>query len=241
MDVDYQAFPLSQLEVLLQQRKIYYYDNVSIIKKIEDKTPRSIDWDEISMQLRRNYVFHESCHFISRELSQKNFKKEIPEPILMTILEESFSNACELMAVRDVDDAVHAAFFEFSSYIVHFEAQHVINELVSEMGFDKVFQWIMLSYVHSNFLIQSLDENRVLRMLKFLGITSSAKVSKELKSLSKVAFQLNPDFLNATTGFYLKYNLISKTPQQIQKIDFMSLLESDGRYRQMFFDLSQMN
>lgn len=234
VDPDYLVFPLSQLDVLLQQRKIYFYDNVSIIKKIETKIPKTIDWDEISAQLRRNFVFHESCHVVSRAVSKKYFANSIT----LTILEESFSNTCELLAVKDVDDAVHAAFFEFSSYIVHFELKTLINELVQEIGFEKVFQWTLLTYMHTNFLVKSLDDKRVSRLFQYLGITPSAAVAKRLKSLSKVAFQLNPDFLNATTGFYLKYNLIEDTPQNIQKIDFMSQLENDSRYLQFFSELS---
>ena len=243
MNSDYAVFPLSQLDVLLVQRKMYFYDNVSILKKIESKTPRTIDWDEISAQLRRNYLFHESCHFVSRAVTQKYPIKnaDLTTPIVVTMLEESFSNACELLAVKDVEDAVHAVFFEFSSYIVHFETKSLIKKLISEIGFEKLFQWTMLSYLHSNFLVESINEQQTNSMLKFLGITASGAVIKKLKSLAKIAFQLNPEFLNATTGFYLKYNLISKSPNEIRKIDFMAHLESTKQYRQMYSELSQFN
>jgi hypothetical protein len=234
------VFPLSQLDILQEKRKIYFYDNVSIIKKIESKIPNLVIWEEISAQLRRNFVFHESCHFVSRSAFLAKFKDELPPLAIKIFIEESFSNACELVAVKDVKDGVHAAFFEFNSYIVHFEAQELISQVIDELGFDKTFQWIWLSYLHCNFLMDRLSDKSFSRLLSFLRISDRPTLVKKLKSLNRIALQLNPDFLNSTTSFYLKYNLISKKIDEIKKIDFMEIIENDDRFGQLFSELSSL-
>lgn len=238
LDPDFLALPLSQLETLLEQKKILYTDNVSSLEKIEKRMPQSTLWDEVYDNLKRNFVFHESCHAVARSQSLKTFGALSGDARLIQVLiEESFANTCELLGIADADDAAHEIFYEFNSYIFVYEIRPLIADLQKQIGFDELFKAVWLAYLHSNFLFNRLDDKNFKRVAMYLHIEQNAELAKKLKSLLRIAFELNPRFKEVTTGFYLRYTGFTKPKQNINEIDFMKVLESDSRYEKYFSSL----
>ncbi len=236
----YIALGLSQLNTILQTKKIPYSDNLTILTEIEKMRPQTITWDEISDNLKRNYVFHESCHCVSKTISDQIFLTETDQPsqVLRLLIEESFSNTCELLANKDVDQSAHRIFFELNSYIYISEDRQHLNELIKDFGFEFSFQWILFSYLYSNFLYEQMNDNDFNRILKYLipqqteliKLKQDSKKIKKLRAILKIAFDLNLRFRENTTGFFLKMLGFKKIEKSHTKIDFMSILEKDSRY-----------
>ncbi len=242
------ALPLGQLEHFLNTKKIYYIDNVSVLKNVEAKNPNQISWDSLSSHLKRNMIFHESSHFLARFHFEKKLSLEKPSDlqnrkpsVLQIILEESFANTCELFAIKDVHDNIHKHFYEFNSYIFHFEQKSMIRDLISQLGFEKVFQWAMLSFAFSNFLYESLHERDFQKMADFVVLPSntSPQMIKHLKYLNRLAFELNPDFKNATTAFYLKHLGYGDALQSLRNHKFMNDLTVGSPVKGAIIALSQ--
>ena len=74
---DFQAFPFSQLESILQKKSIPFFKNVGVLEKLTCKLKDQFFWDDVSDSLKRNYVFHESCHAVAR-IEIHNFKSHLP-------------------------------------------------------------------------------------------------------------------------------------------------------------------
>ncbi len=235
-DTDYLALPLSLLETWLEQKRIFYTDNVSTLVKIESRIPQSTLWDEVYDNLKRNFVFHESCHAVARTRSADMFGALSGDPRLIQVLiEESFANTCELLGIAHVEDASHEVFYEFNSYIFIYEIRPLIAELSMQLGFQNVFKMVWLTYLQSNFLYDRLDDKNFKRAAAFLRIPlNDSQTAKKLKSLLRVCFELNPRFKEVTTGFYLRYAGLVKAKRNINEIDFMKLLEADSRYSDYF-------
>ncbi len=90
----YLALPLAQLESLIEKKKVPLFDNVTALREIESQIPQTSLWDEVVDNLKRNYVFHESCHAIFRTESGKVFPNSMDGElrIVKILLEESFAN-----------------------------------------------------------------------------------------------------------------------------------------------------
>lgn len=238
---DYVALPLSQLEVMLQQKIIYYTDNVSVLKKIEERIPQTTLWDEVYDNLKRNFLFHESCHAVAKSVSEAYFQ-DGRNLLLLALLEESFANTCELLAVMDVNDRAHKDFYEFNSYAFVYEARSLMLELEKKFSMTTLFQFMHLCYLHANFLETDLQDKNFQRVLRYVSIDvkmhAHAEI-KKLKNLSRIAFELNPRFIHVTTRFYLRYAGLLGTHQNDRKIDFMSLLESEPRFKTYLLALSE--
>lgn len=233
--------PLGQLEMFLSSKKIFYFDNVKVLKGVELKAPKLIAWDSLAVHLKRNMIFHESCHFLARHEFEKNQKLKSKIPVLQIIFEESFANSCELLAIKDVDDQLHKFFFEFNSYIYVPEVRNLIHDLTDLIGFETVFRWVMISYIYSNFLYDSIPEKDLSRILKIIGLDQKVHASllKQLKALSKITFLLNPEFKTATTAFYLTYHGYSNGLNDLTSLDFISEIENSSSYKETLYHLSR--
>lgn len=236
-DTDYLALPLSQLENMLKQKKIFYSDNVSTLLKIESHIPQSTVWDEVYDNLKRNFVFHESCHAVARTRFVEVFGSlSGDQRLIQALIEESFANTCELLGISFVEDVTHEIFYEFNSYIFIYEVKPLIAELQNKIGFEKLFKMVWLTYLHSNFLFNRLDDKNYKRLVAYLqwSVGVEPDVTKKLKSLLRVAFELNPRFKEVTTAFYLRYAGLVNGRTHINEVDFMKALESDSRYQDYF-------
>lgn len=248
-NASYVALPLSQLDHLLQTKKIPYFDNVSILQEIEQKIPKSTNWDEVVDNLKKNYLFHESCHAVARTSAQKIFTtNDSPlTQIVRQMIEESFANSCELIGIIDAEDAAHRIFYEANSYIFVYDMKPHLKNLVQEHGVDFVIQFMIFCYLYSNFLFDSLNDQSLDRILKLLkpdsndltALKKNTSALKKIRAASRIAFELNPRFRQVTTGFYLRWASLNPQQKDLTRFDFMPLIESDQRMLKLIHSLSK--
>ena len=238
---DYLALGLTQLENILSAKKIPYFDNISILKKVEKNIPETTMWDEVIDNLKKNNVFHESCHAVARVEALKTLKVDANQDykVLRLLLEESFANTCELLGIIDVQDSAQKIFYEISSYIYVYEARTHLLSAVKELGLQSVMKIFILSYLHSNFLYDNLSEKEFFRISRYAldGKALEIKSSKNLKALVRISFELNPRFRTLTTGFFMRLQGVKGHPESLTDFDFMSLLEKDPSYKKFLNEL----
>lgn len=240
----YEILPLVQLENILKSRTLPYRNNFSILQSLESTHANRFFWDDLTDQFKRSYHFHESCHAVARATRQliwKNEQKNSKEAeILQLLCEESFANACEFMGLIDCHDQTHKIFYECHSYICHFEARSLLNELSSVIGMRSVFEFLILSYLFSNYLRDSLSEKDLPEILELLKISKSLsqKEVKKLRSLSKFSFELNSRFRYVTTNFYLQFLGFDTSNKEIESIKFFPMMKENSEYLEFIKKLS---
>ncbi len=219
---DYLALPLSQLTTFIESKIVPYFDNVSVLAKVENQLPLVTVWDDVIDNLKQNHVFHESCHAVARAIIANSLKTD---SILPLMIEESFANACELLGIVDAEDTAHRFFYESNSYIFILEERSLLKSLIKDIGIETAVQFVLLCYLYSNYLHESLSEKDIDQISQLIGLDrKSIKNSKLLRSISKISFQLNPRFQNVTTVFYLRLCGFPVTTKQLQDTDLFAHL-----------------
>ncbi len=234
----YRALPLSQLERILREKTIPYIDNVTVLNEIESRIPGLTVWNDISDSLKGNSVFHESCHAAARTPSlatdiQREVGIDLSEAQTLSLfLEESFANACELLSILDADDVVHRIFIELNSYVYMLEDRVHLRVADDELGSEALMKFILLSYLHANFLHEMSDKDFA-RTLALAGAPSTldAKKKKSLRQLSRIAWKLNPRFREVTTRFYLRLNGLKLENSRLLGFDFLRAIETSAAAR----------
>lgn len=220
----YTVLPLAQLEELLTNKKIVYFDNVSVLVDLVKKNS-AIDWEDLSEALKKNYIFHESCHAVARSVSNQLQTFLAEEKILQFFLEESFANTCELMALVDCDDTIHRVFYKQNSYTSLFEERTHLKNTIQLVGEKPLFKFLLLCYLHSHFLFDRLDEKSFNNTLILAGLKNLSPPSlKSLKYLAKIPFTLDLEFRTITANLFLK---LHKITVDLEKIDFITTLQKN--------------
>jgi hypothetical protein len=241
----YQALPLSQLENLLKAKKIPFTDNVSVLKIIENQMPSQFEWNDITDNLKSNQILHESCHAVAREVFRHSIGQSthresaflLSRPLQM-LIEESFANACELLAICDVHESAHKIFYEINSYTSLFEERTHLLNAKKQFGESAVLKFLILSYLCANFLHESLDESKLSRLIRLAFANASTQFAlntfsleatdlKMLRALSKICFRLDKRFRTVTTSFYLRLSGVSKDFRDVLTLDFLKIFETD--------------
>ncbi len=222
----YYALPLSQLESVLDQKKIPYFDNVSVLKEIESRLKTGAFWDDISDNLKKNHIFHESCHAVIRDRTNHLLTNQPQEKVLKILLEESFSNTCELLAVIDVNDSLHRIFLEWNSYTFLYEERTHLKNATIDLGENLIFKYLWICYLHSNFLFNEFDEKTFKRVQKmvFDEAVLDSKAIKSLRALAKMTFTLDRRFREVTTGLHLRLCGFQTPLNVLLDFDFMEIL-----------------
>lgn len=235
----YNSLPLAQLDRILDQRKIPYSNNVAAIELVCQQWPQ-VSWQDIQAQFKKNYLFHESCHAVARSMAPTVGNEE--ERLVVRLLEEAFANTCELLALLDVQDKPHRCFYEMTSYILMYEAKSELQRLSQDIGGTHLFRWMMLSYLLSNALYEKISETDFDKMLQLTFQSHSSDVSvpqkKALRSIAKIAFNLNPDFLEVTSSFYLKVVGFKDPTATLRTMDVLSHLEKNSQILEFFHQLA---
>tara|TARA_B110001454_G_scaffold219202_1_gene251980 strand:+ start:70004 stop:70906 length:903 start_codon:yes stop_codon:yes gene_type:complete len=242
VDSKYLALPLSQLEIVLKNKTVPYVDNVNVLVDIEAQIKNITTWDDVTDNLKQNHVFHESCHAISRSISNTIFKDETDSDsaILRLLVEESFSNTCELLGIVDAEDMAHRIFYELNSYIFMYNDRSQLKRLVAEIGQSSAIKFLIGSYLFSNFLHEKIKDSDFAQLLKMLELYQHPiSVQKMMRSVSKIAFELNPRFRWVTTTFYLRLYGMNVSPESLGKIDFLKIMMLDNRFLSLIDELSQ--
>lgn len=232
---DYLAFPMAQLESVLNNKKIPYINNVRPLIKLNEQTSSILDWDHVVDNIKPNYLFHESCHAVARSFSFKT--QNVQTQILVTLLEESFANNCEFLAIKDAQDSAHLTFLEMNSYFTVFEDRTHLKKAVEKYGLTSIFKLMLLSYLHSNFLNDDIDETTFKKIIELSGFNSNPEL-KVLKSLSENAFALNPRFRYTTTEMYLRLQGIQTPVTEALSFDYLQQVTTDSNLTYMITQLA---
>ena len=241
----YEALPLSQLEEVLKLKKIPYTDNVSVLLDIEKRFPQVSEWEDIQMHLKRNYLFHESCHAVARSLKPREAIPADSGRVFQMLLEESFANTCELLAAGDAKETAQKIFYEINSYSSLFEDCAKLNIIRKELGFEFLVKFLILVYLFSNYLFGSLTENQLQRIIILAqGQKPNSLKPKDLKSLrwaSQICFTLDESFKLVTTKFYLRLNGIKAETTRHLTFDFLSYFEKEAHLQDYLSKLAEMD
>lgn len=216
----YLALPLSQLNNILKTKCIPYLNNVSSLKQLEQEVPGVANWHDVADNLKKNFLFHESCHAVARSQSH-NLN------LITVLMEESFANTCELLAVVDAEDATHKIFYEWNSYTALFEQKTNLKRAMQELGAQSFAKLIFYGYLHSNFLFESFDESQLSQVIDLvLQRKPSASEMKTIKALTRICFSLDERFKNITTDFYMRYNGIKAAKTDFRNFNYFNKIES---------------
>jgi len=234
---EYLSFPMAQLENILLSKKIPYIDNVSPLQKVISKT-NNLEWHHVVDNLKPNYLFHESCHAVARSL-RPSMQLSSNENIITMFLEESFANTCELLAISYAQDSLHKNFLEMNSYCTLFESRSILNKNIHSNGFKNMFSIILISYLHSNFLREKINERELKSIIDFCEIKQISDL-KNLRNVVHYVFELNPNFRYITADFYLRLNGFTQPVEQTLNFDFMQNLSESVSLREHFIKLSEL-
>ena len=243
---DYVVFGMSQLENILKSKTIPYVDNVTILRKLENKITSQIAWQHLENNLRPNHIFHESCHGLARSISENlklrsEFNNHQEILTLITLIEESFANTCEFMAIAQAKDSVHKLFLQMNSYYTDFESVTTLSKTIEVHSAKPVFQLMLFSYLHSNFLAEKISDLHFQQILQIAFGNLAPKDQQQIKilrSLSKKAFDLNPAFRYTTTEFYLRMNGVVQPLEKALDYDFMDLIQKNVKIQNFMNQLT---
>ncbi len=232
---DYIAFPMGQLEKILNTKTIPYVNNVTTLKNLNQHSKTPLEWDHIVDNLKPNYVFHESSHAVARSFSFK--ATDLPRQLMVMLIEESFANTCEFFAIADAQEMTHKLFLEVNSYFTVFEDRTNLKKALEKHGSTSVFKFMLLCYLHSNFLNDRLHENdfkKIFELSRF-ELPSEAHV---FKNLAQNAFALNARFRYTTTEMYLRLNGLEASVKQALSFDYLKLIKTDTNLNDLISNLS---
>ena len=94
-----------------------------------------------------------------------------------------------------------------------------LSHAAKDIGLPSLTRFMILAYMHANYLRDSVDINRVVRLAVDFNV--HGKTLQNLRRLSKIAFELNPQFREVTTQFYFK---LHRVPGKFD-VDFLKLIE----------------
>jgi hypothetical protein len=228
----YLALPLTQLDALLNNKILPYIDNVSVLRSL----PPPIGWDEISDGLKRNHLFHESCHAVASTYLQTKQKD-----LFAMMFEESFANICELLAVVFAEDPVHRIFLAANSYTLLNDQRTHLKNAMKTFGNRQLLIFLMLAYMHANFLRDSMTEKDFERTSQIaFGKKTAGGEAKPLKALAKIAFTLDERFRTVTSQLHLKLNGIDPTKIDLREKDFLKIIESREEIKKAIVKVSEL-
>lgn len=243
----YQALPLAELQNILTEKTIPYFDNVTYLNLLDQKRRDIFYWDEVVDQVKKNNLLHESCHAVFHDEILNLPATNETLKMLNMLLEESLANTCELLSIKDVHNATHRIFHEMNSYNSVYEERGRLNQILDQTSGSFLFKFTFLSYLCSNYLLSEVTEKQLDQMFKLcLKNEKSAKTEQALKehrrnirAILKITFALNPRFREVTTAFYAKLNNINTPLNTLLKFDFLEHLNNEPQILNLIHSMSE--
>lgn len=246
----YEAFPLLQLESLLEKKVLSYVDNVGVFAQLSKAQLESLTWDDLEGNLKKNYVFHEASHAVIRTVTTRHWGA-VTQPgtsldsrrdyLLRMLVEESCANTCELLGVAETSEAVHRLLYELNSYVCEFESRTYLRKALDEIGVAGGSRFMMLAYLHANFLRENFSDKDIALMLEMAGLGQlEAKQVKALRSLGKVAFNLSERFRYQTTSFHLRLAGVQIPLEELVDFPFLEVLKRKSHFEAVLKDWASL-
>lgn len=242
----YEAFPLLQLEDLLEKKFLSYVNNVGVLTQLTKAQSEALTWDDLEGNLKKNYVFHEASHAVVRSITTRHWGPVVlpgatldsqRDYVLRMLFEESCANTCELLGVAETSDPVHRMFYELNSYVCEFESRSYLKKALDEIGVVEVSRFMMLAYLHANFLRETFEDKDIHQMLSLSGLEGlEAKQVKALRALAKVAFNLSERFRYQTTSFHLRLAGVHTPLEDLVDFPFLEVLKRKKHFEAVFND-----
>ncbi len=232
----YETFPLLQLESILLSKILPYANNVSSFEQMNPAQLAALSREDLEGNLKKNFVFHEACHGIVRNLANqvlgpmgKAQDLESQRTVALRMLvEESCANTLELLGIVDVHDQAHRIFFEMNSYMENFENRTHLKNAFAEIGEKIVIKFMFLSYLQANFLRERITDSDFQEMVLIAAGDEKLdlKKLKTLRALGRLAFQLSERFRKQTTSFHLRLMGIKTPTSTLFNFNFLTLIKT---------------
>lgn len=228
----YNVLPFASLATILKEKKVPYFDNVTVLKEIESAHPKKFGIHDL-IKVKSNYTLHESSHCLadsfikSLQLEDTGLSTEAKKAFKL-VLAEAFANTVETIANLANDTNEKRLFFELNSYAIHPKKVNQILEQTTELlGAKLTFHLIYISYLYSNCLYTELNNKTYQQVIdaviKDANLNKKVKESAPARKMFNHAFELSLDFRLQTTRFYGAFSGIQGDVHKLLQIDIISL------------------
>jgi len=230
----YTVMPYASLKSILKEKKVPYFDNVTVLKEIEQQYPRKFNCHDI-VKVKPNYILHESSHCIVEsflkdlQLSTNQLSTESQKAFKL-VMAEAFANTVESLANLPNDTVEKRLFFELNSYAIHTKkVNQNIQQTYDLLGPTLIFHLVYVSYLFSNCLFPEPNTKVYQTILELLipdvSVRKKAFDSQAVRKTFNHAFELSQDFRIQTTSFYLAYSGINGDLFKVLQVDIVELMK----------------
>ena len=150
----------------------------------------------------------------------------------------------QMLAIIDCDKTAECIFFEVNSYTALFELKDLVQYLANSLGLEKLFTLVLMTYLHSNHLHNSLKDSLFKEIVQASGandiIDREPKIQKNLKDLLKYCFYLDENFRQVATSFYLRLSTKNQTQINLKEKKYFSEFTKNNEYLKFVKKLSQI-
>lgn len=211
---DYQVCPLFCLNVMLEEKSVPIVDNESSMKRLLERAGPSfaVTGKFLTKVLRRNYLLHESSHYIAHCLTSVAAPSKDADQacqsrysIAAALVGEAFATVAERIAWSLGDNPAHILLFNLNSYVDHSVADHkLLIECIQEFGESAIARLGMIALFLNNLKKRPLTEKECDVILNdaFPQLHSEAVV--RVRQLINGVFAIAPAFLEETTPAYFR-------------------------------------
>lgn len=228
----YAVMPYASLKAILKEKKVPYFDNVTVLKEIEAQQPGRFTCNDI-LKVKPNYTLHESSHCVVEHflkdvtLNEASLSNEGKQAFKM-IMAEAFANTVETLANLPNHSLEQRLFFELGSYAIHpKKVNQMLQQATETIGARLVFHLVYVSYLYSNCLYPEPNSKALNYILDLLiadeGLRKKATDSQSVRKLFNHAFELSLDFRTQTTSFYCAFSGLKTNIDQLLNIDINNI------------------
>jgi hypothetical protein len=202
---DYQAIPLLSLRTILERKAIPYFDNVSVLRRLSESRPDlRLPGRLIYESLKRNHVFHETCHCIAHERLREHpevfqFLRSADERFVMdSIMQEASANAAERVLSMLPPSPSYAFFWNLNTYMPYAQKHREFCEtLARELSQAQTFELAFFRYLGLNLQVPKEELRDV------IAAAAPRQIGPEtLDQMLNKEFTLSETFVNETTRAY---------------------------------------
>lgn len=221
---EYLLLPFHELPKILESKRIPFVPGARLMKDIEGRHPGVFNTDDVPVP--ESYHLHESAHVIAEHLLKDVKLVTQEEQILKFLLAESFANTVDALVWLFVDDNIHGFFLKQNSYM-HPQKKVIqaIQRLHTGLGFSFTFRLLFFTYVHANFLRNTIPKKFVQDLIRQYAATSkvNTKLQQDIEIICAVGEKLDPRFRMVTTGNYFKQQGFHKDIFELLNFPFMKV------------------
>jgi hypothetical protein len=241
---DYMAAPLLCLSNLLDNKCVPFFDNTSVLRQTLKRCPElTISTHDLQMQLKKNYLLHESSHCIADALLTEfpdGTGSSMPEEafVIAALTCESFANIVERIAAVAADYYPHNLFFHLNSYMEYQpQRSRFIHDAVSIFGMENILRFGFLGFFYSNIRPGSPNDATSEGFIRavFGDTPLSASDRSILRLLGENTFIINGTFREETTALFFRmfhceeqFKQIAKTeltPETMDRLGILSYMQ----------------